>query len=398
MNRNVKKRYIVLFSILSILFLAPATTDFTDESQLLSEPLIEPFTEPFIDDLMTPFSPPVTLWFVSNEMGQALRNAFSLTALREKYALSVMPVAEEFLPDEFRPYFQSGWAAECRTLYEDGELQRIQWVFTDESRVARFVSAKSPEGAGFTEVYNEQGLLIEESRFDAPAEEEDEEGALVFVESEPVTITYRYLEDFLTGAKSGEWSDVYRYARNNQLRAIDRTYTAAKTRTRVDLPRTIKDLSFEGSFFVSPSSAYTSAFLQDVLLDTGTNTTYTLNEKGRILTETRHDEEGEVSGTLTNVWDDDRITSVVWEHQGDKRRVDYRYNDDGELTSEKNYRNETLEREVEINHDGDTDEEIETLYLNGQPALRAVWQDGRKIKEESLRNIDRPSVSRRRNS
>jgi hypothetical protein len=202
----------------------------------------------------------------------------------------------------------------------------------------------------------------------------------------------------LTGAKSDEWSDVYRYARNNQLRAIDRTYTAAKTRTRVDLPRTIKDMSFEGSFFVSPSSAYTSTFLQDVLLDTGTNTTYTLNEKGRILTETRHNEEGEVNGTLTNVWDDDRITSVIWEHQGDKRRVDYRYNDDGELTSEKNYRNETLEREVEIHHDGDTEEEIETLYLNGQPALRAVWQDGRKIKEESLRNIDRPSVSRRRSS
>jgi antitoxin component YwqK of YwqJK toxin-antitoxin module len=382
----LKKRYIVLFSILSVLFLAPVTPDFTDEPQRASEL--------FIDDLVTPLSSPVTLWFVSNEMGQALRNAYSLTALRGKYALSVMPVAEEFLPDEFRYRFQSGWNAECRTLYEDGELQRIQWVFMDESSVTRFVSAKSPEGAGFTEIYNEQGLLSEESRFDAPVEEENEEGGLIFKESEPVSITYSYREAFLMEAKSDEWSDVYRYARNNQIRAIERTYAATKTRTRIDLPRTIKDLSFEGALFVSPVSAYSSAFLQDVLLDTGKNTVYTLNEKGRILTETRHGEDGKVSGILTNTWDDDRIISVVWEHQDDNRRVDYIYNGDGELTNEKNYRNETLEREVALNYDGDSDEEIETLYLNGQPVLRAVWQDGRKIKEESLRNSE--SASRRR--
>jgi hypothetical protein len=403
LNRRVKKRYIILFSLFSVLFLSPASPDFTDESQLGTEPFTEPFAELFIDDLFiddlfTPYSPPVTLWFVSNEMGQALSNAYSLTALREKYALSVMPVAEEFLPDEFRSNFQSGWTAECRTLYEDGELQRIQWVFADESNVTRFVSAQSPEGAGFTEAYNEAGLLIEESRFDAPTEEETEEGELVFVESEPVFITYSYHEDFLTGAKSAEWSDRYRYARNNQLRAIERTYTVAKTRTRVDLPRSIKDMSFEGSFFVSPVSAYTSAFLQDVLLDTGTNTVYTLNEKGRILTETRRDDDGEVYGTLTNTWDDDRIVSVAWEYLEDKRRVDYVYDDDGdgELINEKNYRNETLEREVDIHHDGDDfeEEEIETLYLNGQPVLRAVWQDGRKISEESLRNTE--SASRRR--
>ncbi|MDR1095670.1 MAG: hypothetical protein LBL31_04720 [Spirochaetaceae bacterium] len=392
----MKKRYIVLFSLFSVLFLSPVIPDFSDESQLSAELLIEPF----IDDLTAPLVPPVTLWFVSNEMGQALRNAYSLTALREQYALSVMPVAEDFLPDEFRSCFQSGWTAECRTLYEDGELQRIQWVFADENRVTRFVSAKSPEGAGFTEVYNEQGLLTEESRFDAPAEEENEEGEPVFIESEPVVITYRYREDFLTGAQSAEWSDVYRYTRNNQIRAIERTYAANKTRTRVDLPRTIQDLSFESSFFVSPVSAYTSAFLQDVLLDTGANTTYTLNEKGRILTETRRGEgeEGEAGGILTNTWDDDRIVSVTWEYKDDKRRVDYTYNDDGELTREKNYRNETLEREVTLNHDidGVEDEEIETLYINGQPALRAVWQDGRKIREESLRGTARPSVSRRR--
>jgi antitoxin component YwqK of YwqJK toxin-antitoxin module len=379
-ERRLKKRYVILFSILSILFLSPLDPDPADETEISA------------DDWEAPLSPPVTLWFVSDEMGQALRNAYSLTALREKYALSVMPVDGEFLPDEYRPYFQTGWAAECRTLYEDGELQRIQWVFMDEGRVTRFVSAKSPEGDGFTEIYNERGLLTEESRFDAPTEEETEEGELIFHEATPVTIMYSYRDDFLTAAKSDEWSDIYRYARNNQIRAIERTYLDTKTRTRVDLPRTIKDLSFDGTFFVSPTSAYSSAFLQDVLLLSGKNTVFTLNEKGRILTETRRDEDGEISGTLTNTWDDDRIVSVVWESGDDKRRVDYGYDDEGELASEKNYRDETLEREVAVKGD----EEIETLYLNGQPALRAVWQDSRKISEESLRNTDRPSASRRR--
>jgi hypothetical protein len=151
-------------------------------------------------------------------------------------------------------------------------------------------------------------------------------------------------------------------------------------------------LSFDGTFFVSPTSAYSSAFLQDVLLLSGKNTVFTLNEKGRILTEIRRDEDGEVSGTLINTWDNDRIVSVAWESGDDKRHVDYVYDDEGELASEKNYRDETLEREVAVKGG----EEIETLYFNGQPALRAVWQDSRKISEESLRNTDHPSVSRRR--
>jgi hypothetical protein len=385
-----KKRGILflLLPLLSVLFLSPASSDMTGETAE-------------VDWLPEP-SPPVTLWFVSNEMGQALRSAYSLTALREKYALSVMPVSEEFLPDEYRSRYQSAWSAECRTLYEDGALMRTQWVLLDENHITRFVSAKSPEGAGFTEIYNERGLLTEESRFDAPIEKE-EEGVLVFTESVPAVITYSYREDFLTGAKSDEWSDVYRYARNNQIRVIERTYLDSQAHTRVNLPRTIKDLSFDGTFFVSPTSAYTSVFLQDVLLDTGRNTVYTLNEKGRILTETRRGEtekadeaeqdeaSHETSGTLTNTWDGDRIASVSWERGDDKRRVDYTYDDGGELVNEKNYRDETLEREVAVTGE----EEIETLYLDGKPVLRAVWQDGRKISEESLRATARPTASRR---
>lgn len=51
-----------------------------------------------------------------------------------------------------------------------------------------------------------------------------------------------------------------------------------------------------------------------------------------------------------------------------------------------------LEREVEVSGD----EETETLYLRGEAVLRAVWQDGRKIEEKSLRATDHAPVSRRR--
>jgi hypothetical protein len=392
----LKKRYYILFSVFSVLFLSPVRFEPTDEAATG-------------EDINEAVSPSVTLWYVSNEMGQALRNAYSFTALREKYALSVMTVAGAFVPDEFRADYDAGWKTECRSLYEDGELLRTQWVFIDENGVTRFVSAKSPEGAGFTESYNERGLLMRESRFDAPVdasvaapvaaptEEGNEEGEPAVTEVPPLVITYSYREDFLTGAQSDEWADVYRYARNNQIRVIERTYLETKAQTRVTLPRTIKDLSFNetnGAFFVSPVTSYSSAFLQDVLLNTGTNTVYTLDDKGRILTETRHDAEGEISGTLTNVWDENRIRSVVWESEGDTRRVDYAFDEDGERVNEKNYRNGTLEREVVVSGG----EEIETLFLRGEAVLRAVWQDGRKIEEKSLRVTEHAPVSRRRSS
>jgi antitoxin component YwqK of YwqJK toxin-antitoxin module len=373
----MNKRYGVLCSVFSILLLSPVNSDPGEAG---------------MGSIEETDAPPVTLWFISNAAGQALRNAYSLTALREKYALSVMPVSARFVPDEFKLFYQDGWKAECRTLYEEGELLRIQWVFTDENRITRFVSAKSPEGAGFAEVYNERGLLTKESRFDAPFEEETEDGELITRESVPLVITYQYRGDFVTGARSNAWVDTYRYRRNNQIRAIDRTYLDTNTHARVSLPRTIQDISFNSGFFVSPTSTYTSVFLQDVLLDTGSEVTYTLDDKGRILTETRRNGTGEVSGTVSTLWDDDRIVQVVWESGDDKRRVVYTYNEDNERAGEKNYRNETLERETTISGE----EEIETLYRDGKPLLRAFWKDGKKIREEAVREEKRTMVVGRR--
>jgi hypothetical protein len=386
---SLKKRYPILFSVVSVLFLSPVNFEPADT------PADTPADEVDAGAANEAF---VAAWYVSHEMGQALRNAYSLTALREKYALSVMPVAGALVPDEFCGEYDPNWKAECRTLYEDGELLRIQWVFTDENGATRFVSAKSPEGAGFTESYNERGLLTRESRFDAPVEEENEDGELVVTETPPLVITYSYREAFLTGARSDEWADVYRYTRNNRIRVIERTYHESKARTRVTLPRTIENLAFnetDGAFFVSPVSSYSNVFLEDVLLNAGTNTVYTLDDKGRILTEARRDVDGNVLGTLTNLWDENRVRSVVWESEGDNRRVDYTFDAGGDRVNEKNYRNGTLEREVIVNGN----EEVETLYLQGEAVLQAIWVDGRKIEEKSLRATEyRAPVTRRRGS
>jgi YD repeat-containing protein len=145
---------------------------------------------------------------------------------------------------------------------------------------------------------------------------------------------------------------------------------------------------------VAPVSSYTSVFLKDVLVNTGVDAGYTLDDKGRILVETRRDEEGNVIGTLTNIWDEDRIRRVVWESEGDNRRVEYAYDEDGERVRETNYRDGTLEREVDVNGD----EETETLYRKGEAVLRAVWQDGRKVREESLRMTEHRPAARRRGS
>jgi hypothetical protein len=108
---------------------------------------------------------------------------------------------------------------------------------------------------------------------------------------------------------------------------------------------------------------------------------FTTDERGRILTETRRDEEGEVLGTLTNVWTGERLSSVSWETGQEIRRIEFEYDPDGNRTGEKNFRDGVLERSV--SSEGNRD--VEELYLNGRPVLRAVWEDGRKVSEEPVR-------------
>jgi hypothetical protein len=72
--------------------------------------------------------------------------------------------------------------------------------------------------------------------------------------------------------------------------------------------------------------------------------------------------------------------SVTWNAGDVSGKVEFDYTRNGEPGGERDYRNGVLERK--ITRDGSR--EIEELYRNGRPILRAVWEDGRKITEERL--------------
>jgi hypothetical protein len=193
----------------------------------------------------------------------------------------------------------------------------------------------------------------------------------------------------VTGREAGPlWTDNYRYTRTNMIRAIERNYTApAGTRgaERISFPRFVLN-SRNDKEFIAPGNSLSSNFLLDTFAGADRGTTqaiYTLDSRQRILSEVRRDEEGNVIGELTNIWKNDRIEQVTWQGKDDERIIRFSYNKGGDRIGEKDYRNGILERTVE----GTGGDEVETLYLNDKPLLRAIWKDGKKISEERISNM-----------
>jgi hypothetical protein len=185
----------------------------------------------------------------------------------------------------------------------------------------------------------------------------------------------RYIEEAL-------WTDIYRYNRASSLRSIERQYPGKDGEEQRSEVAAFPRLSGRRavSRLVRPYSAFSSEFFRDIMaLDAVVE--FTTDERGRILTETYLDEEGKVLGTITNVWAGERLGSVNWEAEHETRLIEFGYDANGDRASEKNYRNGVLERSV--TSEGNRD--VEDLYLNGVPVLRAIWEDGRKISEEAIR-------------
>jgi hypothetical protein len=139
--------------------------------------------------------------------------------------------------------------------------------------------------------------------------------------------------------------------------------------------------------FVSPGIAYSSEFLQDVIVNEGGRVIYTTDSRGRVLTEQRLDAEENVIAEIRNTWSADRLLSVSYTAGDDERLTEYEYDQDGSRTLERNYHQGALERVVR----SDKERDVEELFMNGEMILRAVWEEGRKISEERVR----PSRERR---
>ena len=177
------------------------------------------------------------------------------------------------------------------------------------------------------------------------------------------------------------FTDYYRYSRSGALRAIDRLYHGQPD----DAPDRIAFPRGGPQFFADteggPSVFFTPQFIQSaIFIEEGSRVVFTLDNRGRVLTEVWRDAEDRISGELSNTWADDRILSVLWRAGEEERLVEYEYNDEGDRVTERNFRRGELERIITM-QDG---LEIEEIFRDGRAVLRAVWEDGLKISEERI--------------
>ncbi|MCL2130006.1 MAG: hypothetical protein FWH35_06615, partial [Treponema sp.] len=175
-------------------------------------------------------------------------------------------------------------------------------------------------------------------------------------------------------------TDYFRYSRSGSLRAIDRViHEEGSDLLRVTFPNLGPVIS-KGEELVTHGVSYSSSFLSDVSISEGAMVSYTLDDKGRILSEVWKNEDDEILGEFRNNWKDDRLGSVVWKSEGEERLVEYEYDSEGNRIAERNLRNGILERMVTSKDERDTEE----IYMDGKLILRAYWEKGLKISEERI--------------
>jgi hypothetical protein len=395
-------------------------------------------------------------WYISNAAGMALEPAFSRLAMREKYALEVTEIPPADLPANLREFYDRIYREalvkketdveektadipfslrlEKRILYENRKASRMQWLFLDGENLVRLAAAfaldpadypppepEEPAGtesprdpeesedssgdessdesegekstvdySGYIELYNPEGYIVEEHLFSSDSSDRmvnyyyNKQRLIRAVTKiyHPASETEEsYVEDYCT--------DHYRYSRSSSLRGVERIYHAGAESepVRLRFPHVVLDAA-KNTSFVNPGVSFTNEFFRDILVDSGSRVLYTTDERGRVLTETRRNEDGEVIGELQNTWSGDRLVSVHWKAGDDDRITEFEYNDDGDRIVERNINRGVLERTV--TQEGD--QEIELLYINGKPMLRAVWEDGRKIREERIRPSTAPAA------
>jgi hypothetical protein len=241
--------------------------------------------------------------------------------------------------------------------------------------------------SGFIEIYDEGHTLVSERQYTGSTETltffDYSEGLLIKAETwipEGISAAFINRDNMRTAPA---FTDNYRYTRSFSLRAIERVFDQGydgNQAGRVSFPPIVPGSSREPEF-QNPGLAFSSEFFDDVITELPERIIYTTDSRGRVLTETRLDENGDVIGELRNAWTGDRLDSVFWKSGDDERLTEYEYDSDGDRILERNLNRGVLERTVRTTGNRD----IEELYMNGRVVLRAIWEDGRKISEERIR-------------
>jgi YD repeat-containing protein len=315
------------------------------------------------------------------------------------------PIQEEAVPEEPEPGESALAAAESETegspSLEGGpeitlantELPSEETDVTEDalSMEGEEPGYKAPEErtpgtevpSGFIEVYNENGRIVRDyTLFQEGAEIITEYiykgGALISAE------TKRKDSESMEYRKTH--TDKYRYNRSYSLRNVERVFheaSASREAVDVDPVRLLfpgRVLAYEKDF-LKEKMTITSDFLGIDQVDDGFRMVYDTDSKGRVLGETMYNGKDEVVWTLKNTWAGDRIIAILKTEGGNESLIEYDYDDSGNRIAERDIRNGSLERQILI----DGNKETEELYLNGIVVLRAFWEDGRKISEERVR-------------
>jgi hypothetical protein len=351
-------------------------------------------------------------WYRSNPSGMALeRLPSSIVALHHEWALSVEAAAPGTIPSLLRRYYASSYSVEQRLLYKRGVLKRRQWIFRDKNGITRVNASLPADLASIgktaedgSETEGEIPPFVEIFAFDRTLTEIHH-----YLVSGIHTIRYRYRENLLIRSDTfldttPLWSDQYRYTRSFLLRGVERTYHEGAAgfqaaggspppagqvpadRPPANLPPPVLDLRDSPLIpdFAGFSDPYDYSTMTNVLSGVyavpAARVIYDTDSRGRVLTETRYDEEGAVLSVISNEWIGDRIAEIRWTAGSDQGRIVFSYSGE-ERIGEEDYKNGILERK--LHRQGE--EEIEEIYMNGKVILRAVWSEGRKISEERLR-------------
>lgn len=377
-KKNALVIFLVLLFFAGIIALTQELDDDSAESEMLDEE---------IEFFLTVKEP--TRWFRSNKGGMALEEIQTkFIALRQEYALSIDWVERDELPDYLLSYYKNEFLTEIRVLHKYGREIRKQWIFRNIDGVTQVNASLDAPGLekslkGFIELFNEKGNIITEYRF-------FEDGGInrinfEYNEEMLVNSSFFIWEDGETYAKA--FTDFYRYNRSFTLRAIERVFyrdmEIGKTGSpeRISFPRNIMNDVKETVFIGERINLYPEYF-GDVFIFDESKLIFQTDSRGRVLSQTLYDEDGELIWVINNTWEGNRIVSSVKTEGKIILTAEYRYNSSGDMIMERNLRDGELERVVRS--DGNLD--IEELYLNNIIVLRAVWEEGMKISETRIEN------------
>ena len=266
--------------------------------------------------------------------------------------------------------------------YDDGD---------DEDEPAEKIAAQPPPGGdvarvapvGFIEVFNENGRIVRDYLF----AEDGSESLTAFFYNENLLIRaeakHRYPDD-----PPGEFrilhTDHFRYNRLSSLRYVRRVFHEPSTAepVRLTFPFDVLDAAFQDDFIrrrVMPGSDFIDTF--DFDAGDGFNVRYVNDYRGRVLTQTMYDDDGEVVWRIRNVWEGDRIVAISRTEDGEERLTEFEFDWEGNRIVQREIRNGVLERLVRT--DGPV--ETEELFMDGELVLVAHWEGGRRISEERVR-------------